>query len=59
MIEKGEEAVAIAEQTLLQGLGGIGFVDPTREGIEEGRYGLGVRLQGAALEPMLIDCSHD
>ena len=59
VIEKGEEAVAIAEQALLQGLRRIGFVGPTHEGIEEGRYSLGVRLQGATFEPTLIDGSHD
>src|SRR6266436_7495394 len=59
VIEKGEQAVAIAEQPLLQGLRHIGFVDAILEGIEEGRYGLGVRLQPAVLEPMLIDGSDD
>jgi hypothetical protein len=55
VIEEGEQAAAIAKQPLLQGFRRIGFVCPIIEGIKESRYRLGVCLQLAALEPILIE----
>jgi hypothetical protein len=59
MLQEREQALAIAEDTLLQGLGGIGFVDAVRERIEECRHVPSVTLQALALKAMLVDRDDD